>query len=354
MMYSLDKPVPIISSVIPKPLRILLLSVYALCICLPITILYGSYVLHETWLRRSRKSGGRVAEQVSHTAQGVCWWRAVLTQCGLLDDQYAQFFLPSKFQIILPLFKPFLWVLRVPVIYPITLGMGPFLRGRTLMGENVIREVLKSKTLKNMVLLGAGFDSKFQRLRIPKHIKLYEVDIKPTQDCKKEVLVTARKSGLPINQNVQFVAVDFNTENFLDRLKDSGFNADDHTLFLWEGVTYYLEPEAVSGTLETITNNMSKVDIYLDVARPINKETLKIPAIKYLNKHVNKIGEPFKFGLEQFELDRFFEKFGLDIIQNLDPIGVENTYARMDNGESMEMSNPLFSFLHVSKSAYQI
>jgi len=342
-MYSLDKPRPIISPTIPKSLRVVLLSAYALYV--PIIL------AHEKWLKRSRKNQGRVSEQVSLTAQNVCFLRALLTQCGLLDDQHAQFFVPFKFGMFMPLSKPFWWISRVPLIDPKKTGAGTLMRGRTLMGENVIREVSKSKTLKNLVLLGAGFDSKFQRLSIPKHIKLYEVDIKPTQDSKKKALVTAARSGLPVNPDVQFVSVDFNTENFLDRLKDNGFNADEHTLFLWEGVTYYLEPEAVTSTLETIANNLQKVDIYLDVARPINEETLKNPAVKYITDQLTKIGEPFKFGLEQSQLGGFFRKFGMEIVQNLDPIDIENTYARMDNGESIENSNPIISFLHVVKSA---
>ncbi len=59
-----------------------------------------------------------------------------------------------------------------------------------------------------------------------------------------------RRRGQP--PSLRFVSVDFERQRLDERLRASGFRADRPAFFSWLGVTIYLTPEAVAGTLATI------------------------------------------------------------------------------------------------------
>merc|ERR1712168_1082407 len=218
------------------------------------------------------------------------------------------------------------------------------LKGRTLMGESIVREMVNGGYLRNIVLLGAGFDSKFHRLNIPNNVKLYEIDIRPTQEAKLAGLSRAKKAGLKINESVVFLAVDFNTENFVDKLIENGFDCSAKTLFLWEGVTYYLNAEAVESTLDGIRTRVPNADIYCDVSRPFD-ENSKLEM--HIKQKLDSIGEPFIFSVESDKIESYFTEHGFKILKLLDAKEIENVYGKFTNGQSMGNSLAFNSLLHL-------
>jgi len=89
----------------------------------------------------------------------------------------------------------------------------------------------------NVVILGAGYDSRCYRLDSLKNngkVKLYEIDAAGSQRSKKDVLYDAKIDS----SNVQFVECDFETQDWMDTLcNGSDFNKSLPTLFVWEGVS---------------------------------------------------------------------------------------------------------------------
>ena len=49
-----------------------------------------------------------------------------------------------------------------------------------------------------------------------------------------------------------FVPVDFACEDWMDKLVGAGFDTSAPTLFLWEGVTYYLTDDVIEATMRRI------------------------------------------------------------------------------------------------------
>jgi len=101
-----------------------------------------------------------------------------------------------------------------------------------------------------LVVLGAGFDTRCYNLPEGKDIKCFEVDMPPTLNAKKRALQLAEVA----HDHVTFVETDFNQEIWLEALLDSGFNPNLTTYVLWEGVTMYLVEEAVRDTLNLIAS----------------------------------------------------------------------------------------------------
>ena len=90
----------------------------------------------------------------------------------------------------------------------------------------------------NVVILGAGYDSRCYRLDSLKNsngnVKLYEIDAAGSQRSKKDVLYNAKIDS----SNIQFVECDFETQDWMDTLCNaSDFDKNRPTLFVWEGVS---------------------------------------------------------------------------------------------------------------------
>ncbi len=101
---------------------------------------------------------------------------------------------------------------------------------------------------RQVVVLGAGFDSRAARLARP-GIRFFEVD-QPASQAEKRARIQAQPS-YPAGA-ATYVACDFAKDDFLDRLVASGFDVAAPALILWEGVTYYLPEVAIRTTLERI------------------------------------------------------------------------------------------------------
>lgn len=77
------------------------------------------------------------------------------------------------------------------------------------------------------------------------------MDTALTIDLKRDLLA---KAGIDTT-GCTFVAADFEQQDWLSRLVEAGFDTSQPALFLWEGVTPYLQREAVEDTLRKIAGS---------------------------------------------------------------------------------------------------
>ena len=67
------------------------------------------------------------------------------------------------------------------------------------------------------------------------------------------------------NNTINYIDVNFETQDFINRLKQKNFNPNQKTLYMWEGVTYYLNEKSVLSVLKRIrSESKSNSKIYLD------------------------------------------------------------------------------------------
>ena len=151
-------------------------------------------------------------------------------------------------------------------------------------------------SMDQVVLMGAGFDTRAFKYCKGKNIKVFELDKENTQNCKIEAL---KKAGID-HEWITFVPIDFNQESWVDRLTENGFDTSKKTFFLWEAVAPYLEEESVKQTLKAVANSSGKGSI-------ITFDVFSIAFIagegsflmKYYGKPLFKmIGESPKFGID--------------------------------------------------------
>ncbi len=101
-----------------------------------------------------------------------------------------------------------------------------------------------------VVILGAGWDTRAYGLLKDRDVETFEVDTQATQQVKLNAL---EKTGIE-HSHVRFVACDFNQECWLEKLRSHGFDPDTKTFVLWEGVTMYLTEDAVGTTLDAVSS----------------------------------------------------------------------------------------------------
>ena len=143
------------------------------------------------------------------------------------------------------------------------------------------------------VILGAGFDTRAYRLPNDTRVRVFEVDSPQTQIVKRETL---KKAGID-SSGVTFVPADFEKEDWLGCLTAAEFDPGKRTLFLWEGVTMYLDPEAVEDTPRKIASTAHGSVVAFDY---FTTEPLESRALywRYGRATAKAAGETLKFGVD--------------------------------------------------------
>ena len=90
--------------------------------------------------------------------------------------------------------------------------------------------------LEQTVILGAGFDTMALWLQDKlRDVTIYEVDHPATQAAKRATL-----AKLSTPANVCFVAVDFEQDDFVEKLQAARFDSSHRTLVSWLGVPWLM------------------------------------------------------------------------------------------------------------------
>merc|ERR1712224_281533 len=123
---------------------------------------------------------------------------------------------------------------------PLYQGVMYLLAGRTREFDERVRAAVAAGT-KQVVILGAGYDTRGFRLGLPSDVLVFEVDQPDVQQKKRAALDAIKRSGkdLPNEGNVHFVPCDFNVES-VQKIKDEPkYDPSAATIFTLEGVTQY-------------------------------------------------------------------------------------------------------------------
>lgn len=119
---------------------------------------------------------------------------------------------------------------------------------RTRAIDDLVRDAIRGGA-RQLVLLGAGLDSRGCRLDEAGKIAVFEVDHPATQRVKKERL-HAFAGTLPTN--IRYVAVDFERDALEAKLIESSYDPGVRAVVVWEGVIDYLTESAVKSTLAAL------------------------------------------------------------------------------------------------------
>jgi methyltransferase (TIGR00027 family) len=110
-----------------------------------------------------------------------------------------------------------------------------------------------------VVILGAGLDTRAFRLPSLGHAAVFEVDQPETQAYKRSRTELLR----PRSRSFAFVPVDFERASLADGLSSAGFDPKARTVWIWEGVVMYLTDETVRRTLGEVSRSSAPGSVLL-------------------------------------------------------------------------------------------
>ena len=181
--------------------------------------------------------------------------------------------------------------------------------------------------VKQVVILGAGWDTRAWGMLRDADVRIFEVDMPPTQAAKRAALDAA---DLP-QDRVTFVETDFVEKTWLQALTEQGFDPALPTFFLWEGVTYYLPIDAVETTLREVAQLARGSRIAFDFYSL--ELTDAKPPFEKLGKRMEKGAkfygyEPFRSGVStnppsRTHIESLLEAQGLELAE-YEPYGPED------------------------------
>jgi methyltransferase (TIGR00027 family) len=262
--------------------------------------------------------------QTSQSAQGMAAIRALETEkpagARVCCDPLARRFLdPGAFYIHRILAETI--ERRAP-------GFIGFIVSRCRYIDDVLEECLGSG-FQQVVILGAGLDSRAYRFDPPGGaVRFFEVDSPATQAAK---IARVRKVLHAVPGHVTYVPIDFN-EATLDKLVESGYSRSSKTLFIWEGVVAYLQPEAVDATLAWVrANSASGSLIVFDTidaaALAADRPRFEVKLSRF-TRHFS--GEGLVFGIDRERIADFMARRGFTSVTSLRAEDFKRRYFRPD------------------------
>lgn len=293
-------------------------------------------------------------DKPSKTAYSAAWWRA----CAHKDfqdqiwgpDFIAEAFLPLPIKL-LSKSKKFREKVKAKV-NKLTPGIYEYIIARTLFIDEVFTQALK-ESIPQIVFLGAGYDSRGIRFNhLNNKTQIIELDMAAIQSKKIKYL---KKNKIKIPEFLTFITIDFNNQSLESALASAGYQMGKRTLFIWEGVSMYLEPQSVRDTL-TFIQQSSTSDSLLAfdcVVSFSDKDVYKFHGAKEMlhymkDKYKN---EPFTFSMDGKSITDFLGKYGHKIVRHLDQDQIETTYLKKVDGLSIGKPNGLFNLVITSPTS---
>jgi methyltransferase (TIGR00027 family) len=167
-----------------------------------------------------------------------------------------------------------------------------------------------------LVVLGAGYDSRAYRISGIGSVRVFEVD-QPDTIAVKKAKVAEIFGELPAH--VAYVPIDFNVERLSDRLLECGYDPAKRTLFTLEGLIMYLEPGAVDELLAFIAGNSARGSaVAFDYGRRYSGSTQAqySKESQATRKFTESQGDTLKFGMPG-PVDVFLAEKGFDNVRNM-------------------------------------
>lgn len=254
-------------------------------------------------------------DEPSTTAEVVCYMRASdqrrPQQQRVLDDPYAKLFLGRLTRAALATLEATGKLgERAEQLFP---GLTTYILARHRFIDEHVDKALSTGEIKQLVLLGAGYDTRAYRFaKELSGCRIFEVDHPATTRRKAELAQTHAGTlpEIPISR----VAIDFETTTLSDALAEAGFETNARSFFVWEGVSMYLTRAAIKETLRTIREmGGSDTEIAMDFWFLLDTPDVLSSAHRMSANLLHFLGEPITFGMHPEDVEHFLARLGFAV-----------------------------------------
>ena len=286
----------------------------------------------------------------SDTAEAMAAARAfgshVYREEAILEDQYAARFLGPGYAALYR-------VVRSLGLAPLDLGLAS-LYDRILPGsvgwvltrhryfDDAVAEAVRTGA-EQIVLVGAGYDSRAFRQKEISGIPIIEVDHPDTQARKKRVV---REIFGELPANVTYLALDA-TRGDLRKLPQHGFDRGKRAVFVVEGFLWYMPPRVARDILAALAEISApgSLVIFDHILPSVVDGTCRLEGAEAHRRYCARRGEPILWGIEPAGLAAFLSEVGLRLV---DDVGHADLRARYTARSRRDVK--VYPFLRIARA----
>ncbi len=173
-------------------------------------------------------------------------------------------------------------------------------------------DVLSNQILggcKQVVILGSGLDTRAARIN-GEEVTYFEIDDRATLQLKEETLKANK-----VRANVRYIPGDYVKDGLISLLKQSEFDFDIPTYFLWEGNTTLLAKKDVILALEQIRDNVNSFRLSFDYMS--EKVILRTTGYQDINDYIDKYESMYAPWITGFDkIATLADELNLKLIEN--------------------------------------
>jgi methyltransferase (TIGR00027 family) len=254
---------------------------------------------------------GRASKTAEHNALFRALDRLLPRDERLVDDPLSEGFLSWKYRSVTA-------AARLPGVARgvrrILDRQWPGVRSSVAARTRLIDGLVEAAEQVQVVILGAGYDTRVYRLESLRGRTVFEVDHPDTQRRKRALL---ERRGV-VTSHVQFVPTDFHLGRLAIAMADHGYQPSEPTLFLWEGTTNYLDAEAVDATLRWCAEAARGSElIFTYINEDVFSDASKYQGAERVLGALDREHEPMQFGLAPERLASYLAERGLELMTDV-------------------------------------
>ncbi|NQZ20630.1 MAG: class I SAM-dependent methyltransferase [Colwellia sp.] len=265
------------------------------------------------------------------------------------EDYMAEVFL-SKFMRFILSFS----VIRslILAIYAIKLPGGlPFIMAKSRAIDDMLLQTLNDREKpEQLIILGAGYDTRTYRFRDKlTNIKCFEIDHPEMIARKRSAMqqITNDASYKVDDKNyVHYCGADFNGKDNFDLawLVSQGVDKGKKTVFIIDGVSYFLQADAFKNLLAVIALFPENTQVVFDYVYADIFTGGIYRGSEAFKSSLQKMGEPVSYGINQQELMITMKTLGFELTELMSPKQLEWRYLTKPTGESVQP----YGFLNIA------
>lgn len=251
----------------------------------------------------------------SETAMAVSFCRALASREERPEirrpDDYADLFLSAESRQLLADSASRTIAIDRSVSRPL---YGYFI-ARSAFIDSVFAQAIRDR-IPQIVLMGAGYDTRALRFGDQLgNTRVFELDSSATQHRKVDIL---KKVSIAIPPGLCFVPVNFKTEDVGRKLENAGYDRKRQSLFICEGVLYYLTSEIVDALFRSVRDLSPGGSVF---------------CFDYMTEKLHSVNpsEPFLSWIEE-NITSFLEKRGFGQIEHLNSDQMARRYLTLNDG----------------------
>jgi len=179
--------------------------------------------------------------------------------------------------------------------------------------------------IRQLVILGAGYDTRPYRLPGMEGVQVFEVDLPAVQEDKKRKL---QKYLGQLPANLTYLPMDFDAQSLEEVFSGTTLDASKPAVFIWEAVTQYVSEQAVRRTLAFVGKSASgSILLFTYVLRSVIERRSEIPDADRLMDVVAK-QSAWVFGLDPAQVAQFIQPHHLVLAEEVGNANYQERYLK--------------------------